>query len=207
MVIKSAIFNTQMVEAILQGRKTSTRRVVKPQPVLKDNFWELGGAEWSDNIRKFHPMPGHTLYNRMPYHKDDIMYVRETFYEWTDGYVYKAWVSPFAQPGSCQKQYEKWKPAIHMPRSAARIWLKVKDVYIECLQEITDAEAENEGCGYIQPNKYGVGTKSAFMELWDSLIPKKDLSTKSSLADPWVWVVEFERCDRPDNWDEYCSKI
>ena len=73
------LMNTDMVRAILEGRKTVTRRAMKPQPVLDGHFWRLGGAGWGDNISSFHPVPCHSLYNRAPYHPGDILWVRETW--------------------------------------------------------------------------------------------------------------------------------
>lgn len=139
--MKPILFNTDIVRAILEGRKTVARRVVKPQPVHESGFWKLGGAAWSDNLREITPFPCHTLYNRAPYHPRDILYVRETWTVWDGNYEYKADVDdgygPFCSnctidicTGYCNSVL-KWHPSIHMPREAARIFLRVTDLRVE----------------------------------------------------------------------------
>ena len=88
-----------------------------------------------------------------------------------------------------------WKPSIHMPKEAARIWLKVTDVRVERLQEMDKTDALKEG---IDPrlclNLSHALTK--FKKIWDSTIKKSDLDIYGWDADPWVWVIEFERCEK-----------
>lgn len=81
MSLKPILFNTEMVRALLEGRKTVTRRVVKPQPVLDGHFWKLGGAVWNDSVLSVPALFGHSLYNRAPYQPGDVLYVRETWCE------------------------------------------------------------------------------------------------------------------------------
>ena len=100
----------------------------------------------------------------------------------------------------------KWKPSIRMPKEAARIWLKVTDVRVERLQEITEAGAEAEGAvnniGMIHApdNEYDhIHTaKEHFIEIWNSTIKKSDIDRYGWDANPYVWVIEFERCEKPE---------
>ena len=136
--MKPAIFNTDMVRAILDGRKTQTRRIMKPQP---EKFaW---GLSW-DNQKKGKKFFGWAstdiddfkslVVNHAPYKKGDIIYVRETFNDegWEDQQrlIYKADVIQ-------DKDFNTywWKPSIHMPKEYARLFLRVKDVRIERLNE------------------------------------------------------------------------
>mgnify|MGYP000111121112 CR=1 FL=1 len=88
---------------------------------------------------------------------------------------------------------EKWKPSIHMPKEAARIFLRVTSVRAERLQEITAEQATREG---IKPDfpPYQI---DEFIDIWNSTIKKSDVGRYSWIANPWVWVIEFERCEKP----------
>ena len=86
----------------------------------------------------------------------------------------------------------KWKPSIYMPKDAARIWLKVTDVRVERLQDMTDDDAEAEGCFDYTSTALG------FFDVWDSTIKKSDLDRYGWNANPWVWVIKFERCEKPE---------
>lgn len=144
-----------------------------------------------------------------PYRPGDILYVRETFFEHKSHFYYKA-----------DGKHEllamlgitfKWRPSIHMPREAARIFLRVTDVRVERLQEITEDQAIAEGfeaikcdhpfgwpcidcmnTGYYEPATLG------FVETWDSTIKPKDHALYGWDANPWVWVIEFERITRDE---------
>lgn len=188
------LMNTDMVRAILAGRKAVTRRVMKPQPVLDGHFWRLGGAGWGDNISSFHPVPCHSLYNHAPYHPGDILWVRETWTRLpeTPGghfrprgvYYYKAGedLRPEKYRGN------GWHPSIHMPREAARIFLRVTDVRVERLQDCGNMQAKDEGCT----------CSSQFARLWDSTVKPADRATFGWDANPWVWVIEFERIGKDE---------
>lgn len=198
------LFNTDMVRAILDGRKTVTRRVVKPQipnhcPSCLHIHDEFIYDELAENVycavcgEPFEPEI------RAPYQPGDILYVRETWNETTHGYNYKA--SPL---GNSRDTYP-WKPSIHMPKEAARLWLKVTDVWVERLQDITEEQTEKEGC-----NDY-TSTANGFCYLWDSTIKKPDLDRYGWCANPWVWVIEFERCEKPEEspyaWNNAIRKL
>ena len=207
------LFNTEMVKAILEGRKTVTRRVIKPQPVLKNGFWELGGAAWSENIHDLTPIPHHSLYNRMPYKPEDILYVRETF---CPNYYDKEVADYYANGNRTLFKTEfdaskmgdvvpepKWRPAIHMPKEAARIFLRVTNVRVEQLQEITEEGAAAEGLykGWRIGDRgsLALSARQGFMWLWGHITSNLP-AAECWAANPWVWVIEFERCEKPEDW-------
>ena len=225
MAIKPILFNTEMVRAILDGRKSCTRRVVKPQPKARLCYTYAGShkgciGKWiypSKGVREFwggeYKLPENIKDEELskqwnpPYHTDDILYVRETWKKAPNGYYYyEDWQR------NDIADVTKWKPSIHMPKEAARIWLKVTDVRVERLQEITPKDAEKEGVGnlfyddigYSDKNygtevdtEYGIA-KEQFAWLWESTIKKSDLDRYGWDANPWVWVIEFERCEKPE---------
>lgn len=209
MAIKPILFNTEMVRAILDGRKTCTRRVIKlpknmsGRPVGKSGdigFMYLGGIK------------------RPPYQQGDILYVRET---WShpivpsdkNRYVYRA--DEVAEDGF-KNEAHIWHPSIHMPKEAARIWLKVTDVRVERLQDMTNDDALKEGakgvrCDHACSGAYGCTDcmntgwleppMVEFVQIWDSTIKKSDIDRYGWNANPWVWVIEFERCEKPNEVD------
>lgn len=211
MAIKPILFNTEMVRAILDGRKTCTRRILKGGIPFdeKAEYWNvLKKGEWSGPI-----CVEHFIKQFSPYKQGDILYVRET---WTH---FECWNCEGDEEGNCveephisvlQKQggcylYRatseisgdaRWHPSIHMPKEAARIWLKVTDVRVERLQDMTDDDAEAEGCFDYTSTALG------FPDVWDSTIKKSDLDRYSWQANPWVWVIEFERCEKPKGVQE-----
>lgn len=183
--MKPILFNTDMVRAILGGRKTVTRRVVKPQPPAGVTRLEHGAApgRWRS--------PGKDVWVeiRAPYQPGDILWVRETWSRKETGpYLYKA-------DNDMPQSFLGWRPSIHMPREAARIFLRVTGVRAERLQELTLKDAEMEGMDLRGP----MFTK--FVELWNSTIPKNPNKFKRYPYcwedNPWVWVIEFERISKP----------
>lgn len=195
MAIKPILFNTEMVRAILDGRKTCTRRLVKPQPDEKYTF-PLGFVTDSTEKKEVgcfgfaaNEYGGSIQYVKPPYRyaPGDILYVRETWKKAPNGYYYyEDWQRDDIA------DVTKWKPSIHMPKEAARIWLKVTDVRVERLQDMTDDDAEAEGCFDYTSTALG------FPDVWDSTIKKSDLDSYGWDANPWVWVIEFERCEKPE---------
>lgn len=144
MSVKPILFNTEMVRAILDGRKSCTRRIVKGF-IPNDAVWGYTAFTPKGYIScrgTFADGYGEKFF-KLPYQPGDILYVRETWSEWTDGYLYKAWNSPFPQAG--QSSVMRWHPSIHMPKEAARIWLKVTDVRVERLQEMKPVDVIKEG--------------------------------------------------------------
>lgn len=218
------LFNTDMVQAILDGRKTVTRRLVKKsQCMLADR------KEPHELDRKYAPYDSMTEAEliactyREPYKSGDILYVRETWafipcigcngeyargaqpcydfqaVEYDDGdsisdgcFVYRA---------DCRTPERiVWRPSIHMPKQAARIWLKVTDVRVERLQDMNGQDILREGVNcHVHPEAdyFDGNQKMMFAELWNSTIKKTDLDRYGWDASPWVWVIELERCEKP----------
>lgn len=208
MAIKPILFNTEMVRAILDGRKSCTRRLVKPEP--------QGYFEVSEEPLYIYDTDGNQGKITPPYQPSDILYVRESYSELTFGYVYKADGENIDHLGNVIK----WHPSIHMPKEAARIWLKVTDVRVERLQEITEEQACMEGTDpwdeacyenngwhptFSDPDSGGDPNMiDGFHKLWNSTIKKSDLDRYGWGANPWVWVIEFERCKKPEE-DKRCD--
>ena len=193
MAIKPILFNTEMVRAILDGRKSCTRRLVKPEP--------QGYFEVSEEPLYIYDTDGNQGKITPPYQPSDILYVRESYSELTFGYVYKADGENIDHLGNVIK----WHPSIHMPKEAARIWLKVTDVRVERLQEITVDDCHREGIN-IETSAVTDGetlnrnhdfSLEKFEILWDSTVKKSDIDRYSWDANPYVWVISFERCEKP----------
>ena len=206
MPIKPILFNTEMVRAILDGRKDATRRIVKGF-IPDDAVWGYTAFTpkgyiscrgtfadgYGEKFFKLHCEPG------------DILYVRETWKKAPNGYYYyEDWQR------NDIADITKWKPSIHMPKEAARIWLKVMNVRVERLQEITDEQAKREGIQYDEcPTGFTWKQETdmhncyttpigAMQALWNSTIKKSDLDRYGWDANPYVWVIEFERCEKPE---------
>ena len=214
MAIKPILFNTEMVRAILGGRKSCTRRMVKPQPDEKHTY-PLGFVTDSTEKKEvgcfgfgIDEYGGSIQYAKPQYQPGDILYVRETWER------FECWNCEGDERGNCSKEPKKsvldktcgcymyratdeisgdakWHPSIHMPKEAARIWLKVTNVRVERLQDMTDDDAEAEGCFDYTSTALG------FPDIWDSTIKKSDLDRYGWDTNPWVWVIEFERCEKP----------
>ena len=207
------LFNTEMVRAILDGRKSCTRRVIKPQP--QSRLCYTYASSYEDCIGKWtypnkgahefwgeeYKLPGNIKDEELskqwnpPYCTDDILYVRETWKKAPNGYYYyEDWQKDDIA------DVTKWHPSIHMPKEAARIWLEVTNVRVERLQEITPQGAWKEGarCSCLHPVPDCAGNKTTFVNIWNSTIKKADLDCYGWDANPWVWVIEFERCDKPE---------
>ncbi|NFG59682.1 hypothetical protein FC778_13450 [Clostridium botulinum] len=217
--MKPILFNTVMIQAILEGRKTCTRRVAKG---LKDaTKVTRGDFKWDYNNSWMNDLG---LEIKAPFHIGDILYVRETWkqYEKRVGqgehccleqfYGYKA---DEDKPGNPSEFYEgNWKPSIHMPKDAARIFLKVTNVRVERLDQMIIADCLSEGIrAYTKDDKlykYAVNDEQytwrnmphnphqAFKDLWDSTLKKDQLEQYGFNANPYVWVIEFERCEKPN---------
>ena len=188
-IAKPILFNTEMVRAIQEGRKTVTRRLVKPQHlrVLDSPY------------RKEHPeVPDNVLIDKLcipPYQTGDYLYVRET---WSQNNGYKEYYYKAGRKSEIPPYNLKWHPSIHMPKEAARIFLRVNDVRVEKLQEIDGKGIISEGIDNGKSNpamgkRWENMQRMAFENLWDITIKSKDRNKYGWNANPWVWVIEFER--------------
>ena len=199
-MMKQILFNTEMVRATLDGHKTVTRRVV--------NHKHLRGLEnlSAEKIQRACVVP---------YRPGDILYVRETFrIDYLSNIIgtgrvhYKADGS-FADIRFAPNRYDMmrraqlkpgWRPNENMPREAARIFLRVTDVRVERLHEIDDegakAEGANVGAGVDEKMRHTAIQR--FADIWDSTIKPADRERYGWAANPWVWVIRFERCEKPE---------
>ncbi|EIC8285295.1 hypothetical protein LAP67_005223 [Salmonella enterica] len=196
---RGMIFNAEMVRAILDGRKTQTRRPVKFPLIDKNMGGELAGNELAGELA------AHNYWNS-PYGKPgDRIWVRETFRVHSRAtdvatLVYRAsvrnsWTEqthrvPIAV---CDKPAtpEKWTPSIHMPRWASRILLEITDVRVERLRDLSEEDAKSEGitppAGGVLPGwEYRINFRDLWMDIY---------GTDSWEANPWVWVIEFKRVE------------
>lgn len=211
MAIKPILFNTEMVRAILDGIKTVTRRLIKPKQLIgilpdkcKNGMPEKFLKEKKYMFKPYCDMTDteliKTSYNP-PYQPGDILYVRET---WSEGYeegtyIYRASDKLAGLPTFKESSKLIYHPSIHMPKEAARIWLKVTDVRVERLREITAEGIRNEGISSmaVHAGDMEIALKE-WENLWNSTIKKSDLDSYGWEANPWVWVIEFERCEKPE---------
>ena len=206
MAIKPILFNTEMVRANLDGRKTCTRRLVKPQPDEKHTY-PLGFVTDSTEKKEvgcfgfgIDEYGGSIKYVKPPYQPEDILYVRETWNKGLERYMYRADYSDTEKFYQGGKEIEmKWHPSIHMPKEAARIWLKCTDVRVERLQEITIDGIRNEGISSmaVHAGDMEIALKE-WKNLWNSTIKKTDLDSYGWEANPYVFVIEFIRIDKPE---------
>lgn len=232
MAIKPILFNTEMVRAILDGRKDATRRIVKGF-IPNDAVWGYTAFTPKGCIScrgTFADGYGEKFF-KLPYQPCDILYVRETWEH------FECCCCEGDEHGNCYREPQqsvlnkscgcymyratdeiygdaRWHPSIHMPKEAARIWLKVTDVRVERLQEITEEQACMEGTDpwdevcyenngwhptFSDPDSGGdPNMVDGFHKLWNSTIKKSDINRYGWNANPWVWVIEFERCEKPE---------
>lgn len=189
MAEKPILFNTPMVKAILEGRKTQTRRIIKDLPLYEPFFEEDEGRGF---LMDSEDGQFYALENFSKVQPLDVLWVRETWWKGMLGqYCYLA---DYALPEITRKQLAKGhkaRPSIHMPREAARIFLRVTGLRAERLQDITLQEIMAEGL-YV-PGLTKQATFKAWIDLWNSTIKKVDIPKYGWDANPWVWVYEFER--------------
>ncbi len=187
------LFNDQMVRAILEGRKTVTRRVMKPQPTpCKD-----GGHHWPCNVHQSMLHVERELQNSegcwcglaeaaCPYGQPgDRLWVREA---WAQINVAQAPGETWVVYRECDNRTDyggPWKPSIHMRRRDSRILLEITAVRVERLHDLSDQDVLAEGCSHSEMQS-GDSLVSVFARLWQSTGGDWD-------ANPWIWVVEFKR--------------
>lgn len=215
---KPILFSTEMVQAILAGRKTQTRRVCKTSPEANIMGFYVKRRLWDSSIEE-NPNPiGHIAkFNwgevKSKYTEGDIIWVRETFQKLESvkhkeiDFLYKADVEYHNYFNS---DLVVWSPSIYMPKEAARIFLKVTNVRVERLQDISEEDAVAEGIfpdpGNLnfngsrfkqnQTETFIMFARETFRSLWQSINAKKHPWE----SNPWVWVYEFERIEKPKNF-------
>ncbi|MDI2666494.1 morphogenetic protein [Klebsiella pneumoniae] len=206
---RGMIFNAEMVRALLSGRKTQTRRIIKPQPEAT-----LSGSlsgKWLSRplngllLPKIEDIAIHCPFGVV----GDRIWVRETFqgplfdYDIMDSYCKDP--TPFEKPEFCVYKADGvpapefydaddelhccWRPSIHMPRWASRILLEITNVRVERLKSISDGDAIREGCSTADM-KSGDCVADVFARLWASIY-----GDESWNSNPWVWVIDFKRIE------------
>lgn len=249
MKINPILFNTEMVRAIIEGRKTVTRRICKDC-----NDFVIPDMSFYDSDRRTYAVHGYTdkehknqLFTAerlCPICPEDILYVRETWrigawdirnqmiaFDYKDGacgeltYIHDRELferlvnksREDARKAGCKyngadfiwekgKSPCRWHPSIHMPREAARIWLKVTDVRVERLHTMTLDDYLNEGVSvrpeaFNDPENAYLQAKENFTAIWDGTIKQANREIYGWDANPWTWVIAFERCDKPTEWN------
>ncbi len=211
MITKPITFSTDMVQAILEGRKTCIRIPVKQTQftgLLPDKCKDSTPKEFLKQKRMmFKPYCDMndtevimTAYKE-PYQAGDILYIKEAWYKGLNRYLYRADYSDAEKFYRDGKEINmKWHPSLHMPKEAARIFLRVTNVRVERLRDITVEDALAEGIDkYIRLNgeldENSIIT--SFIGVWNSTIKKSDLDRYGWDANPWVWVIEFDRHEKP----------
>lgn len=196
--MKPIIFSTPMVQAILDGRKTQTRGVVKinGQPISSPEE----RLELTEDGLIYHSVNSMSGYYKLSYQLGDILWVRETWATVSSGIIeYKAtYRDPYTGSTEIDHIGKKitWRPSIHMPREAARIFLRVTNVKVERLQDITVEDAIAEGMSEILiDGVVFISAKGDFRVFWDALNIKRGYGWDTN---PWVWVIEFERITKEE---------
>lgn len=264
---KPILFNTEMVRAILEGRKTQTRRLLKPKFRPDEaGFQIITNAHTGEFVRVeyYDEHENETRWMPQPFEVGDTLWVRETWYDPDPERVYvpvlykadfpihwDADQTEHGEPVDLKAEDCRWKPSIHMPKGFARIFLRVKDVRVERLQSIGYFDSLNEGIAHLYDNlsdaeyenwasrsgyhgkkksewpyinylwhghfgSCGTGNRisdawpyqfssyedprGSFSSLWNSTVHLKDWDKYGWDANPWVWVIEFERIEKPDHW-------
>ena len=214
--MKPILFNTEMVRAILDGRKTVTRRVIDVPQGFKFLGWNMDSG---DHIQygecTFISDNGITQIIRKPKYKiNDVLYIRETFMEHYTYFISNCLPNPpildkanFSDnEGLMGCGVDRWKPSIHMPKAYARLFLRVTDVRIERLQDITEYQAKAEGC-YLPCYEVKTGKENSdnialFKIIWNSTIHKSKMDQYGWNANPWVFVYEFEKISKEAAMEE-----
>lgn len=209
------LFSAPMVRALLNGSKTQTRRIVKPQPVELPDF-NRGGLSINVGGAKYQTFNPEMYRHRCPYGQaGDLLWVRETWrhtascldearaitedimsgsaVDWRADYVERLIKTGelTREDAEVSSDFETWKPSIHMPRWASRIMLEIINVRIEQLQAISDADCIAEGAsgghGSIPDYPYAATPAEHYLHIWESIN-----GSGSWKSNPWIWVVEFK---------------
>ena len=210
---KPILFSTPMVQAILEDRKTQTRRIIKPQPsLINDNI--------HFNFEKEYYLTKEQLLKKAPIQPGNVLWVRETWFPTRFDYKYLLAMGAnghikYRADGDYDPKKDcvgrSWKPSIFMPKEACRIFLEVTEVRVERVQDISEDDSKAEGIRGI----YNVVPKNhndcwldythghrgfdspvhSFRSLWLSINGQESWE-----ASPWVWVYEFKRIEKPSNF-------
>jgi hypothetical protein len=180
------LFKTEMVRAILDGRKTMTRRLNGLKEINENPDDWMVAAITRDHIT-FISNTGKLISIKWKYKPGDSLWGRETWSEIIGGIVYKASDLPDNVVDNL-----RWKPSLFMPKSACRLWLRIKDIRVERLQDITNNDALAEGTPDLRTKENNYNMRDCFRILWDSINKK----TYPWGSNPWVWVVEFEPVEK-----------
>ena len=195
--MKPIIFSTKMVQALLDDRKTQTRRVIK-----NEIFQQWVEAGFTDEFIK--NSENHWV-EVSPYQPGDILWVRETWQRIDaavgldlelDGYAYVYRASENGEAWAREIENWKWRPSIYMPKEAARIFLQVTGIRVERVQDITGFDCVNEGIDTLDILENTPGSdfegyaRLQFSKLWDNLNAKRGYGWQTN---PWVWVIEFQK--------------
>lgn len=194
---RSILFSSDMVRAILDGRKTRTRRVIKSQPTFENNRFYQRRKDmcWQDfSMKDFVQRCPHGVVG-------DLLWVREAFcYAKTSGYDARKDGGEFwhkaTDSGECEGPYKSGR---FMPKKAARIWLEITGIRVERVQDVSERDIDEEGAPFtpvfphlptLRENRY-----KWFMDLWNKLNAKRGYPWESN---PWVWVIEFKHIERTE---------
>lgn len=234
MRILPILFNTDMVRAILDGRKTVTRRICKDvnEYVVPDmSFYDAEKRTYAVHnfTEKEHTDQLSIAERTCPICPGDILYVRECgiiqsmknfdktvkMYFPADDTLIEFKVTPDEYERLSRFPEDKKLSPYWLTKQESRIWLKVKDVRVERLKDMTDKDALKEGAQGVKCDHAGLGVYGCtdcmntgwleppileFMGIWNSTIKKSELDRYGWDANPWVWVIEFERCEKPENF-------
>lgn len=223
------LFNTEMTQANLDDRKTATRRLIKPRYQENEcNFQVVTNKATGERRIDTVDADGYVCRTgiKPPYQPGDILYIRETWAFQCCIECMNAYEDESCMIGKTSTIHEDkdtisegcyiyradhphperitWRPSIHMPKAAARIWLRVTDIKIQRLQDMTLDDFLREGVvirpeAFNDPENAYLQAKTAFIDIWDSTIPKEQQALYGWAANPWVWVIEFESCKKPES--------
>lgn len=194
MRVRPILFNTEMVVALLEGRKSCTRRKINREEAYGVLHSQARAERPEIEDRRFVE-----LLVEAPYDAGDILYVRETWQvdPETHETVFRA-----DYCGEDLREFEgkhfRWKPSIFMPKESARIFLQVTAIRAERLHEITAAECIREGVEAAALHQGGeFFTRGMYSDIWDSTMTAEQRQVYGWEANPWVWVIDFKPVERP----------
>lgn len=206
------LFSSRMVCALLDDRKVVTRRTVSPQPSAQLCYIMAGSScgkwgypsEGCANVwgEPFHVPPdlSEAALARLwtpPCHANDVLWVRETWSEDDGQFMYRA--DYLNAEDLAKATMIRWHPSIHMPRKAARIFLRVANVSVERLHDIPDADLVSEGVNVVHPL---AKRREEFAALWNSTVKRPAAVSRYGWdANPWGWRIAFARCEKPEGFD------